>query len=176
MHIVQAPMEGTGGTDGGDWGNRWRGLGEAMEGTGGTHGGDRAAVIAICVVLLQSDDTGPSADQLSESKLWGGQDLIQIKGREQWYTAKFIADDAPDWNAASWLRSSIAVQGVREVVLDVEISRERVPLRNGYVRIGQKAQVRVNGGLTYELPGMPRPAPSLAVCALCDLLSLQILV
>lgn len=95
--------------------------------------------------------------------MWGGQDLIQIKGREQWYTAKFIADDAPDWNPASWVRSSPAVQGLREVVLDVEISRERVPLRNGYVRIGQKAQVRVNGGLTYELTGMPCPAFAFAI-------------
>eukprot|EP00884_Botryococcus_braunii_P014682 jgi/Botrbrau1/23214/Bobra.0041s0058.1 len=87
------------------------------------------------------------------------EDLIQIEGREQWYMTKFVADDAPDWNPAKWLRSSPAKQGLREVVLEVEISRERVPLRNGYVRIGQQAQVRINGGQTYQLTVANPPFP-----------------
>ena len=42
---------------------------------------------------------------------------------------------------------------VRELTLDVEISRELVPLRNGYRHIGQKARVRLASGLDYDVPG-----------------------
>ena len=34
------PLEGIGGTIGGDWLNHWRGLAEPLEGIGGTIGGD----------------------------------------------------------------------------------------------------------------------------------------
>lgn len=46
----------------------------------------------------------------------------------------------------------------REVVLEVEISRERVPLRNAYRHIGQTASVRVNGGVELEVSGGGHPA------------------
>ena len=34
-----------------------------------------------------------------------------------------------------------------------EISRERVPLRNAYKSVGQKASVRVNSGVEYQVTG-----------------------
>lgn len=40
-----------------------------------------------------------------------------------------------------------------QVVLEAEISREQIPLRNAYKHIGQKASVRVNSGIDTVLPG-----------------------
>lgn len=37
--------------------------------------------------------------------------------------------------------------------LQCEISRERVPLRNAYKCVGQKASVRINNGVEYQLAG-----------------------
>lgn len=39
------------------------------------------------------------------------------------------------------------------VELEVEISRERVPLRNAYRHVGQQAVLRVNSGEEYTLQG-----------------------
>ena len=41
---------------------------------------------------------------------------------------------------------------VTQVVLEAEVSRDMVPLRNAYKHIGQKARVRINGGVEYTLP------------------------
>ena len=42
---------------------------------------------------------------------------------------------------------------LEQVVLEAEISREQVPLRNAYRHVGQKASVRVNSGVEYTVPG-----------------------
>jgi hypothetical protein len=97
---------------------------------------------------------GPRA---AKGVAWAVQELIQIEGREQWYETKFVSDDAPDWNPARWVSSQQVAPGLREVVLEVEISRGKVPLRNGYVRVGQKAQVRVNSGQDHQLTGTGHP-------------------
>ena len=49
-----------------------------------------------------------------------------------------------------------------QVVLEAEVSRDIVPLRNAYRHVGQKARVRVNGGIEYSLSGAPRPSSWLA--------------
>ena len=81
------------------------------------------------------------------------QDLKQHKDRDQWYIARFVADDAPDWNAGSFARTKETAPGLRTVVVEAEISREKVPLRNAYMHVGQKASVRVNSGPARELTG-----------------------
>ncbi len=78
---------------------------------------------------------------------------MQYEGRDNWYAAKFSADDAPDWNPATFLRSEDLAPGFRTVVLQCEISRERVPLRNAYKHANQRALVRVNGGAERSLAG-----------------------
>ena len=84
------------------------------------------------------------------------EDLWQHPDRASWYLARFAADDQPDWNPATFLRSAPLAPGVKEVVLEVEISRERVPIRNAYKHIGQKASVRVNGGIEQQvMPSCP---------------------
>lgn len=96
------------------------------------------------------------------------EDLWQYPDRDQWYLPKFAADDQPDWHPARFVRSSQLAPGVREVVLEVEISRERVPLRNAYRHIGQTASVRVNGGVELEVSVSSPPfPPSLNKEALC---------
>ena len=82
------------------------------------------------------------------------QDLIQFQGRERWYEAKFCADDAPDWNPATFLRKEQKTPSLQTVVLEVEISREKVPIRNAYKHVGQQAAVRVNSGMERFLAGM----------------------
>lgn len=46
---------------------------------------------------------------------------------------------------------------MEQVVLEAEISREQVPLRNAYRHVGQKASVRVNSGIEYTVPGKDMP-------------------
>lgn len=82
------------------------------------------------------------------------QDLIQFQGREKWYEAKFCADDAPDWNPATFLRKERKTPSLQTVVLEIEISREKVPIRNAYKHVGQQAAVRVNSGVERSLAGM----------------------
>ena len=85
--------------------------------------------------------------------------MIQYEGREKWYEAKFCADDAPDWNPATFLRRERAAPGLQTIVLEVEISREKVPIRNAYKHAGQLAAVRVNSGIDRSLAGdLPGPA------------------
>ncbi len=86
------------------------------------------------------------------------EDLWQIPDRESWYLAKFAADDQPDWNPATYVSSRELAPGVKEVVLNIEVSRERVPLRNAYKHLGQRAAIRVNGGIEQlATPSTPPP-------------------
>lgn len=87
------------------------------------------------------------------------EDLMQYEGRENWYAAKFSADDAPDWNPASFVRADQLAPCLRNVVLRCEISRERVPLRNAYKHANQRASVRVNGGVEFSLTAASSPWP-----------------
>ncbi|KAK9822016.1 hypothetical protein WJX74_000790 [Apatococcus lobatus] len=87
------------------------------------------------------------------------EDLMQYEGRENWYAAKFSADDAPDWNPAKFVRAEQLAPGLRNVVLRCEISRERVPLRNAYKHANQQASVRVNGGVESSLTAASPPWP-----------------
>ena len=65
-----------------------------------------------------------------------------------------------EYEHGSWLTSSLLVPPVphhlvplRSVVLECEVSREKVPLRNAYKCVGQRASVRVNSGVEYQLTG-----------------------
>lgn len=46
---------------------------------------------------------------------------------------------------------------MRNVVLQVEISRERVPIRNAYKAVGQRARLRVGAGVERLLPAASAP-------------------
>ena len=41
------------------------------------------------------------------------------------------------------------------LTLEVEASRDKVPIRNGYRHVGQRARIRVNGGVEHELVSAP---------------------
>lgn len=41
--------------------------------------------------------------------------------------------------------------GLTLLTLEVEASRDKVPIRNGYRHVGQRARIRVNGGVEHEL-------------------------
>lgn len=45
----------------------------------------------------------------------------------------------------------------RQVVVEAEISRDKVPLRNAYKHVGQRASLRVNSGVEHSLLGAPHP-------------------
>ncbi|GMH35445.1 hypothetical protein BSKO_03313 [Bryopsis sp. KO-2023] len=80
------------------------------------------------------------------------EDLLQFPDRPGWYEAKWAAVDQPEWNPATFLRSSQITPTHRVVALEVEISREKVPIMNSYKRVGQKASVRINNGIEMEVP------------------------
>jgi hypothetical protein len=71
---------------------------------------------------------------------------MQFPDRYKWYEAKFAADDMPDWNAGRFVASEQQAPHERLLTFEVEVSRERVPLRNAYKAAGQRMTVRVNGG------------------------------
>ncbi len=52
-----------------------------------------------------------------------------------------------------FLRSRDVAPGTRCLTLEVEISRELVPLRNAYRAPGQKAAIRLKGGFEYHVTG-----------------------
>lgn len=47
--------------------------------------------------------------------------------------------------------------------MECEISREKVPLRNAYKHVGQRASVRVNSGVTYEVCPAAPPFPQVSL-------------
>jgi hypothetical protein len=71
---------------------------------------------------------------------------MQFPDRYKWYEAKFAADDMPDWIPGRFISTSQQAPHMRLLTFEVEISRERVPLRNAYKAAGQRMNVRVNGG------------------------------
>lgn len=87
------------------------------------------------------------------------EDLLQYPDRLKWYETKFCADDMPDWNPGRFVRSQQIAPGVKAVVLECEISRERVPLRNAYKCVGQRASVRINHGIEHKLTVSCAPFP-----------------
>lgn len=87
------------------------------------------------------------------------EDLMQHPDRLKWYEAKYCADDQPDWNPARFVRSEDVAPNTRNVVLEIEVSRERVPLRNAYKCVGQRATVRVAGGFERSLAVASAPHP-----------------
>lgn len=56
--------------------------------------------------------------------------------------------------AGRFVSSRDVAPGVRVVVIEAEVSRERVPLRNAYKSAGQRACVRINSGVEHELTGV----------------------
>ena len=50
-------------------------------------------------------------------------------------------------------RSEPLANGLTLLTLEVEVSRDKVPIRNGYRHVGQRARIRVNGGVEHELVG-----------------------
>jgi hypothetical protein len=100
---------------------------------------------------------GDAGDAGAASAVTAEEDLWQYKDRDQWYLPKWAALDQPEWNPARFVRSAQLAPGVKELVLEVEVSRERVALRNAYKHVGQAAQVRVGGGAAAALPPASPP-------------------
>lgn len=92
-----------------------------------------------------------ATEEISEFGIRDDENEEEHPGRDQWYIARFVADDAPDWNVGTYLRTDEAGPSYRTVVVEAEISREKVPLRNCYKHVGQRASVRVNSGANREL-------------------------
>ena len=61
-----------------------------------------------CARLREAENTEHNAS-------FAVQDLQQYKARARWYLPTFHANDAPDWNAGTFLRSRQLAPGIREV-------------------------------------------------------------
>jgi hypothetical protein len=61
---------------------------------------------------------------------------------------------------ATLIRRSEVAPGLVSLLLGIEISRERVPLRNAYVAAGQKARLRVGNGEERVVPVASPPPGS----------------
>lgn len=73
-------------------------------------------------------DEASANDDVSFDEVVAREDLWQYEDRHKWYLPTYAADDAPDWNPATFLHAHPACTGAREVVLEIEISRELVLL------------------------------------------------
>lgn len=91
------------------------------------------------------------------------EDLWQFKDRRGWYEAKFAADDQPDWQPATFVSAKDMGPGLKEFTLEVECSRELIPLRNAYKHAGQYARIRVNGGEETVLPPTCSPISPVSI-------------
>eukprot|EP00882_Tetradesmus_deserticola_P001057 GHRQ01001144.1.p1 GENE.GHRQ01001144.1~~GHRQ01001144.1.p1 ORF type:complete len:400 (+),score=143.13 GHRQ01001144.1:233-1432(+) len=87
------------------------------------------------------------------------EDLMQFPDRYKWYEAKFAADDMPDWIPGRFISAAQQAPHMRLLTFEVEVSRERVPLRNAYKAAGQRMNVRVNGGEKRSLTVASPPHP-----------------
>eukprot|EP00238_Polyblepharides_amylifera_P007209 CAMPEP_0196582274 /NCGR_PEP_ID=MMETSP1081-20130531/38415_1 /TAXON_ID=36882 /ORGANISM="Pyramimonas amylifera, Strain CCMP720" /LENGTH=307 /DNA_ID=CAMNT_0041902797 /DNA_START=361 /DNA_END=1284 /DNA_ORIENTATION=+ len=59
------------------------------------------------------------------------------------YAAFVAAKDRPEWNPAKFISSTQLSPGVRNVVLEIEASREYIQIQNSYNKVGMKAQLKV---------------------------------
>ncbi len=52
-----------------------------------------------------------------------------------------------------WLCAPQEAPDLRSVTVECEISRERIPLRNAYKYVGQRATLRINSGVERSVTG-----------------------
>mmetsp|Transcript_5010 Transcript_5010/g.9428 ORF Transcript_5010/g.9428 Transcript_5010/m.9428 type:complete len:346 (-) Transcript_5010:3-1040(-) len=67
------------------------------------------------------------------------------------YESTYGGEDSPEWLPARFVRAEQLSPGVRNIVLEIEKSREQVKITNAHTKIGQKAQVKVAGGEVRKL-------------------------
>ena len=75
------------------------------------------------------------------------------------YRAKVAGTETPEWTYARVVERRDLLPKLREVVLEVETSRELVSLRNSYCAVGKVAQVKVKGGDPVILTPSCTPFP-----------------
>ncbi|KAF8056346.1 psmg3 [Scenedesmus sp. PABB004] len=121
--------------------------------------GRRAAGRPLAAAAAAEAESEAEAGPAPAAPAADEEDLMQFADRYKWYEAKFAADDMPDWTPGRFVRASQEAPFVRLVTLEVEVSRERVPLRNAYKAAGQRAALRVNGGEARSLPVASPPHP-----------------
>ena len=54
-------------------------------------------------------------------------DMRKLEDREQWYIARFCADDAPDWNEARFIRRCVSARSPTALSVG-EVAAERTHL------------------------------------------------
>ena len=76
------------------------------------------------------------------------------------YRAKVAGSDTPEWVRARVVSKRDLLPKLREIVLEVETSRELVSLRNSYCAVGKRAQIKVKGSEPLVLVPSCAPFPA----------------
>jgi len=95
-------------------------------------------------------DASEVVDELKKLK----EEKLERAGK---YRAKVAGTETPEWTGARVVASRELLPKLREVVLEVETSRELVSLRNSYCAAGKLAQLKVKGSDALALT--PASAP-----------------
>jgi len=102
---------------------------------------------------VSPDDAERVVDELKQMK----QEKLERAGK---YRSKVAGTETPEWNFARVVSNTEVFPKMRELVLEVETSRELVSLRNSYCAVGKRCQAKVRGGEPVELVPSCAPFPA----------------
>jgi hypothetical protein len=116
---------------------------------------------AFAVAASSSDEKKKEEEGVLEINV---DELKQLKeeklGRAGKYRAKVAGSDTPEWVRARVVSKRDLLPKLREVVLEVETSRELVALQNSYCAVGKTAQIKVKGSEPLVLVPACAPFPA----------------
>ncbi|UPR03580.1 hypothetical protein HOP50_13g69100 [Chloropicon primus] len=132
-----------------------------------TDGGIRSRIAtsrrraSVCRRVLEKPSDEGSAvldeeeivDELKQMK----QEKLERAGK---YRAKVAGTETPEWNYARVVENREVFPKLRELVLEVETSRELVSLRNSYCAVGKLCQLKVKGSEPVALVPSCAPFPA----------------
>lgn len=76
------------------------------------------------------------------------------------YRSKVAGTETPEWNRARVVARRDLLPKLREIILEVETSRELISLRNSYCAVGKTAQIKVKGSEPVVLVPSCAPFPA----------------
>lgn len=97
-------------------------------------------------------DADAVVDELKQLK----QEKLERAGK---YRSKVAGTETPEWNFARVVERNDLLPKMRELILEVETSRELVSLRNSYCAVGKVCQLKVKGSEPMELTPSCAPFP-----------------
>merc|ERR1711977_730430 len=110
----------------------------------------------VCFVASSESPEAIDEDAIVDELKHMKEEKLERAGK---YRAKVAGTETPEWTYARVVERRDLLPKLREVVLEVETSRELVSLRNSHCAVGKVAQVKVKGGDPVILTPSCTPFP-----------------